>query len=505
MNTSVLYQEKHRPQFHFSPPENWMNDPNGMVYYDGEYHLFFQYYPEDVKWGPMHWGHAVSRDLIHWENLPIALYPDTLGHIFSGSAVVDWQNSSGLGINNKPPLIAIFTHHDMEGQEAGRTDYEYQSIAFSNDKGRSWTMYEGNPVIPNINKVKDFRDPKVLWDKVRHQWVMVFATPNHTKFWTSKNLIDWRHMCDWGEAYGEHNGVWECPDLFPLPVGNTSTEKWVLLQSLNPGGINGGSATQYFIGDFDGEKFTLDEDFAKEVSDGNAIWIDYGRDNYAGVTWSDIPEEDGRRIFIGWMSNWDYGQVLPTEKWRSAMTIPRTLSLDQKNGKYRLLSQPVKELEKLRGKQIQIAPQLASDQTILIGSEDFTVRQMEAEIRIDLEKTSSTIFGIELTNGVGERYRFGYEVKRKQFFSDRSAAVRKPFSEKFSTKNAVAPRFATSQKLTLRFFIDAASIEVFIDDGAVTMTEIFFPSEDFNQLSVFCKDGQVRLSGGVAYELAGIW
>ena len=260
--SSSYYQEQHRPQFHFSPESKWMNDPNGMVYYDGEYHLFYQYYPDSTVWGPMHWGHAVSRDLVHWEHLPTALYPDSLGYIFSGSALVDWNNTSGFGKDGQPPLIAIFTHHDPVGEKAGRNDFQYQSIAYSNDKGRTWTKYEGNPVVPNPG-IRDFRDPKVIWDKDSEQWIMVFAAWDHVKFYASPNLKDWTHLSDFGKAWGSHAGVWECPDLFPMQVEGSATQKWVLLLSINPGSVNGGSGTQYFVGDFDGKDFVLDPEFAK--------------------------------------------------------------------------------------------------------------------------------------------------------------------------------------------------------------------------------------------------
>jgi sucrose-6-phosphate hydrolase SacC (GH32 family) len=210
------YSEQHRPQFHFSPPEKWMNDPNGMVYYDGEYHLFYQHYPDSNVWGPMHWGHAASRDMIHWEHLPIALYPDTLGYIFSGSAVVDRNNTSGFGRDGRPPLVAIYTYHDMPGEKAGRPDYQSQAIAYSTDKGRTWTKYAGNPVIPNPLKNKDFRDPKVFWHEPSARWVMALAAFDHIEFWTSPDLKKWQHRSDFGRGLGEHDGVWECPDLFAL-------------------------------------------------------------------------------------------------------------------------------------------------------------------------------------------------------------------------------------------------------------------------------------------------
>jgi fructan beta-fructosidase len=299
-----FYKEEHRPQFHFSPPQKWMNDPNGMVYFNGSYHLFYQYYPDSTVWGPMHWAHATGSDLVHWKNEPIALYPDSLGYIFSGSAVVDKKNTTGFGKNGKIPLVAIFTHHDPKTE--GRTDFENQSIAYSLDEGKTWTKYAGNPVLKNPGIV-DFRDPKVMWYENRQKWVMTLATKDRVTFYSSPNLKEWKKESEFGEKVGAHGGVWECPDLFSLDFNGKTY--WVLFVSVNPGGPNKGSATQYFIGEFDGSKFTpLDTD---------ARWVDWGADNYAGVTWSNTGN---RRIFLGWMSNWQYAQVVPTQKWRSAMT-----------------------------------------------------------------------------------------------------------------------------------------------------------------------------------------
>ena len=225
------FNEPHRPQFHFTPDSMWMNDPNGLVYFDGEYHLFFQHYPGDIVWGPMHWGHAVSKDLIHWEHLPIALYPDSLGYIFSGSAVIDWKNTSGLQQGSAPPMIAIFTHHNMEGEHAGANDFQYQSIASSNDRGRSWTKYAGNPVLKNPG-IRDFRDPKVIWYEEGQEWIMVFAAHDRVMFYSSPDLINWTKESEFGEKTGAHGGVWECPELFPITFSGEI--KWVLLVSINP-------------------------------------------------------------------------------------------------------------------------------------------------------------------------------------------------------------------------------------------------------------------------------
>ncbi|HQU59994.1 MAG TPA: glycoside hydrolase family 32 protein [Saprospiraceae bacterium] len=500
MNTNY-YTEAHRPQFHFSPEKMWMNDPNGMVYYDGEYHLFYQYYPESTVWGPMHWGHAVSKDMVHWEHLPIALYPDSLGYIFSGSAVVDWNNTSGLGENGQPPLIAIFTHHDAEAEKAGRNDFQYQSIAFSNDRGRTWTKYAGNPVIPNTEKIRDFRDPKVIWDEGSQQWVMAFAAQNHVKLWGSPDLKNWTHLSDFGREWGSHGGVWECPDLFPITLSNSGETKWVLLLSINPGGPNGGSATQYFVGDFDGNTFTLDPSFASDVSGEKAVWLDWGPDDYAGVTWSDIPKSDGRRLFMGWMSNWDYATVVPTDTWRSAMTLPRQLTLQNTAAGLRLFSEPVKELETLRGESYNLENQSIDGDYDWSGQPGISPSQMEVLLEVELPQGAQTDFGIALSNSKGEEYRIGFDAAKNEFYSDRTKAGESGFSEKFAAKRHTAPRSSDSQTLRLHLFFDVASCELFADGGASVMTEIFFPAEDFSKVKLYSTGGAVKILKMKAYPL----
>jgi fructan beta-fructosidase len=499
--TTTMPQEQHRPNFHFTPPSQWMNDPNGMVFYEGEYHLFYQYYPSATVWGPMHWGHAVSKNMVNWEHLPIAIYPDSLGLIFSGSAVVDWKNTSGFGQGGKPPLVAIFTQHDMVGEKAGRSDFQYQSIAYSNDKGRTWTKYKGNPVIPNVNKIRDFRDPKMLWDEAHQQWTMVFAAQNHIKIWASKDLKTWTHQSDFGATYGTHAGVWECPDLFPINIEGTKEQKWVLLQSLNPGAPNGGSGTQYFVGDFDGKTFTLDTDFAKNVSNGQAAWLDWGRDNYAGVTWSDIPKTDGRRLFMGWMSNWDYAQNVPTKSWRSATTLPRQLILSKTAQGLHLLSQPVKELEKLRKNTYTIENQTISDKLDITKKIKFSPSSMEMSIAFELEDQSNTDFSIVLSNSKGEQYEVGYNATQNQFYSDRTKAGKVDFSDKFAKKVTFAPRSSTDKTIKLHLFFDTASCELFADNGATVLTDIFFPNEDFTTIKLVAKNGKVMLRAGKIDEL----
>lgn len=499
---SVLYTEQHRPQLHFSPPANWMNDPNGMVFFEGEYHLFYQYYPDSTVWGPMHWGHAVSKDLLHWEHLPIALYPDSSGYIFSGSAVVDWNNSSGLGEAGKPPLVAIYTYHDMAAEKAGRLDYQSQGIAYSNDRGRSWHKYDQNPVLPNPGQVRDFRDPKVFWHEPGKQWIMALAVGEHIEFWASSNLKNWSVLSSFGQTYGSHGGVWECPDLFPLRLSDTGETFWVLLVSINPGGPNGGSATQYFIGQFDGTNFVLDPGFASRVKGEQGVWLDYGRDNYAGVTWSDLPANDGRRLFLGWMGNWDYAQVVPTSAWRSAMTLPRTLELYRSdNGDLHLASLPVAELNKLRVQTTAISAAEVEDEYVL----PVTFNGM-MELQLELEcRDGNTVFGIEISNPKGEYYRIGCSLGKQQYYTDRSGAGEKSFSDKFVLNRHIAPRLSNSKRVQLQLFVDHASAELFADGGLSTMTDIFFPSEPYSIVKVFSEGGKVSLCHGQLHTLKGIW
>ena len=292
-----------------------MNDPNGLVYFHDTWHMFFQHYPDSTVWGPMHWGHAVSKDLVHWQQKPIALYPDSLGYIFSGSAVIDKRNTAGFGKN---AMVAIFTYHDAEKEKAGKDDYQSQGIAYSLDEGKTWEKYSGNPVLPNPGK-RDFRDPKVFWDPKTDNWKMILAAGDHLELYSSSNLKKWEKVSEFTDPVDEKLGVWECPDLFPLKAEGDNVQKWVLIISHNPGAPNGGSGTRYFIGDYDGKDFTTNQT--------ENLWLDYGTDNYAGVTFNNAPDDE--RILIGWMNNWNYGQQIPTKGWRSAMTLPAKAEITQ--------------------------------------------------------------------------------------------------------------------------------------------------------------------------------
>lgn len=498
---SAVANEPHRPAYHFTPEKMWMNDPNGMVWYKGEYHLFYQYHPYSTVWGPMHWGHAVSRDLVHWQHLPVALYPDSLGMIFSGSAVIDWNNTSGLGDKNHPPMVAVFTQHDMAGEKAGRQDFQTQGLAYSTDRGRNWTKYAGNPVITNPG-IRDFRDPKVVRDEASDQWVLVLAAGDHVKLYGSKDLRKWQYLSDFGREWGAHGGVWECPDLFPMQVEGTGEKKWVLLQSLNPGAPNGGSGTQYFIGNFDGRRFTLDPVFAASLKKtGQAFWIDYGRDNYAGVTWSDIPASDGRRIFLGWMSNWDYAQNVPTERWRSAMTLPRELSLKNTPTGLRLFTRPVRETERLRKRHVELPAQILNETLDLTPRLNFSPSTCELLLEFEQPMDGVADLAVVLSNAKGERYRVGYDCLKKEWYSDRRQAGDHAFSQAFAAQVHTAPHDPQVRTLQVHLFFDRASCELFTDDGAVALTDIFFPTQDFDRLSIETRGGAVRLVKGAVWEL----
>ncbi len=490
------YKEPHRNQLHFSPEANWMNDPNGMVYLNGEYHLFYQYYPDSTIWGPMHWGHAISRDLVNWKNLPIALYPDSLGYIFSGSAVIDKENTAGFGAD---AMVAIYTYHDMAAEQSGTSNtYQTQAIAYSNDGGRTFTKYEGNPVIANPG-LKDFRDPKVIWDDDSNQWVMVFAANNHVKFYGAPNLKDWTHLSDWGYDYGSHDGIWECPDLFKIKVSGTDDYKWVLLQSLNPGAPNGGSGTQYFVGNFDGNAFTLDENFKNEVLDNNALWLDYGADNYAGVTWSNAPIDDDKRLFIGWMSNWQYAQVVPTKKWRSAMTLSRTISLHKEGKTYRMRSKPVSELDDMASSIKNIKPAIQNNDTMVFAGHDLF------KLTTEFTRRSACDFEFRFTNNFGEYVSVGFNGEDDVLSIDRTNSGTVDFEKGFGKKHIATSNYKTGDNLKLEIFLDWSSIEVYADDGRLVMTDIFFPQRPFSFIEFHSKSSQNFVKKASVLRYSSIW
>ena len=480
------YQEPFRPQFHFTPPRNWMNDPNGMVYYDGEYHLFYQYNPFGDKWGHMSWGHAVSHDLVHWRHLPVALSEQGQVRIYSGSAVVDYANTTGFGRDGQPAMVAIYTGHRDENKQAQRV--EDQRLAYSIDRGRTWTHYSGNPVL-DIGAL-DFRDPKVFWHEPTSRWIMIVVLPDEKKMrlYASVDLKTWTQLSEFGPAGAWRDPIiWECPDLFPLEVeGEPNATKWVLIVNINPGGPAGGSGTQYFIGDFDGTKFIPD---CQDLSD-DALWLDYGSDFYAAVTWSNVPEVDGRRILLGWMSNWAYTLDVPTSPWRSAMTVPRSLKLRRTSDGLRLAQDPVHELKTLREEPALIFPGGSFS-----DADNWLYRQRNLRDQLDVEMIFSEVFpetpfAIKIHAGAGEVTVIAIDPQRGKLVVDRTHSGLKDFHPAFaaSARHGASLEIANGQ-LAIRFLLDTSSLEVFAQHGRVALTELIFPTAEGRSLTLSSEGG----------------
>lgn len=442
------YNQIYRPWMHFSPAKNWMNDPNGMVYLDGEYHLFYQYNPYGSSWGNMSWGHAVSKDLIHWEELGVVLSKDNLGDIFSGSCVVDKNNTAGFGTN---AIVAIYTSSGS---------WQQQSIAYSTDKGRTFTKYAGNPVLEN-STISDFRDPKVFWYEAGNKWIMSLATGSSISFYSSADLKKWSKLSSFTTSLAAcKRGVWECPDLVQLDYkGN---KKWILIVNVgSPGGSTNGSGTQYFVGDFDGTEFKAD-------SLNYPLWVDYGMDDYAGVTWSNTP--DSRAIFLGWMSNWLYAGNVPTTIWRGSNTLPRELSLVDNGGTPLLASLPVKELASVGSSFKEI------------GSDASLEYDKPYQLQITLDTSKSSTISLSNTSGQHVDIEVSNELG-KLIFKRQSSSGDCNFSPAFSV-DIKSPLYATSGNLTLNIYVDRSSVEIFSSDGAIVQTNLIFPSSMYNHVIV---------------------
>jgi sucrose-6-phosphate hydrolase SacC (GH32 family) len=646
-----LYAEPFRPQFHFTPEKNWMNDPNGMVFYEGEYHLFYQYNPFGDKWGHMSWGHAVSPDMVHWKHLPLALAEEDGVMIFSGSAVVDWKNSSGFGQAGKPPLVAIYTGYRASD------NLQFQCIAYSNDKGRTWTKYPGNPVI-NLNS-KDFRDPKVQWHEPTQRWIMTvsLSVEHKVRFYGSTNLKEWTLLSEFGPA-GATSGVWECPDLFELRVEGTNEKRWVLVVNIGSGSVAGGSGGQYFVGQFDGTRFVAEQDsilqptpefmpagkvladfegedygdwkatgeafgsgpakggfpnqnpvdgykgsrlvnsFYKgdqttgtltspefelnqsflnfligggarketrmdlwvdgkvvrtasgednerlawrawdvrefagkkaklEIVDEQtggwghvsvdqimladaparpaseaALWFDYGKDCYAAVSWSGVPKSDGRRLWLGWLSNWQYAQDVPTSPWRSAMTIAREVGLRRTAEGIRLVQQPVREQAKLRGRHFQFkGGQLSAANEWLKRN---NIQGNQLELVMELEAGDSGTQGIKLLTGAKEATVIGVDRTSGRVLVDRTQSGRVDFNPKFSGVHD-APLVVREGKVKLHVFVDACSVEVFVNDGERVVSDLVFPSPASRGVELFSTNRESKIGSLEVWPLTSIW
>jgi len=476
---SPEYQEPLRPQFHFTPPRNFMNDPNGLVYYKGEYHLFYQHNPFGAVWGHMSWGHAVSPDMLHWQHLPVALREENGVMIFSGSAVVDRDNSSGLCRpegSDRSCLVAIYTGHGHDRQT--------QNIASSNDRGRTWTKYAGNPVIDL--GLKDFRDPKVIWHEATRQWIMVtvLADQHKVRFFASRDLKNWRPLSDFGPA-GATGGVWECPDLFALSVdGDPKSVRWVLDVDINPGAIAGGSGGQYFVGTFDGTRFV------NENPPEQTLWVERGKDFYATTSFADIPSADGRRIWMAWISNWLYANVEPTVVWRGAQSVPRVLALRRLPEGIRLVQAPIAELKALRTASI---PRTITAAGPLPGS---------ADVEMDLGRGEWREAGFRISNAAGEMVIVGVTANPLELFVDRRQSRSAAFHEAYPGRHASPVRWR-NDRMTIRVLFDRSVLEVFANDGESIITDRIYPTQPLDRIELLT-EGQSAITARL-WEMRSVW
>ena len=482
-------REKFRPIYHHTPVYGWMNDANGLVYKDGEYHLYFQYNPYGSKWGNMHWGHSVSKDLVQWTHEQPAIARDTMGHIFSGSCVVDHNNTAGFG---KDAIIAFYTSH--KGLP-GNHQRQQQCIAYSLDNGRTYTKYEGNPVVTPFDGLENFRDPKVFWYAPQNKWVMIVSADKNMRFYESKDLKKWSYMSEWGAGYGPQPNQFECPDFFEMAVdGNAQHKKWVMIVNINPGFVYGGSGTMYFVGQFDGHKFTCD------TAPNDVKWLDWGKDHYATVTYSNTP---GRIIAMPWMSNWQYANLTPTQQFRSQNALPRELKLyTADNGEQLVSAAPVKETEALRNK--------ATDLGSFEGEKQAKIDNEGAfELDFDLQAGTADKCGVEIANAKGEKVSIYYDAKAQRFVMDRAKSGITEFGNKVEPHqldnaqslkrykevtvnyhNAFAlgtwaPVPVKADAHHVQIFVDKSSVELFVDGGRIAMTNLVFPNEPYNQLRFF--------------------
>ena len=477
---SAENREKYRPAYHHTPLYGWMNDPNGMVYHDGVWHLCYQWNPFGSKWQNMTWGHSTSRDLIHWEPQEPTLLPDGLGTIFSGSSAIDEANSAGFGKNS---IVTLFT---------SAANSQVQSLAYSNDGGYTYTTYPGNPV---LTLESEARDPNMFWNEETKQWTLILAhaLDHEMLIFTSPDLKSWTLQSSFGKGLGAQDGVWECPDLFELPVTGTQEKKWVLICNINPGGPFGGSATQYFTGSFDGKTFKVDTDASGNVP---TKWLDYGKDHYATVSWSDTP---GRRTVIGWMSNWQYAAEVPTLQFRSANTLPREMGVFKVDDQYYVSSKPSPELDALRGKITHNAKR------IQVGKRAHTVSLPQendgiCEILMNVDAKRSKQLKMKLANKAQEKVTIIYDVEKETISFDRTQSGIVDFSQDFPAVT-VTPTYENDGSVNLRLFIDRSSMELFEQEGRFVMTNLVFPTSPYTTLSFQAEEGSAKVNNLQIYSI----
>ncbi|GGJ39549.1 glycoside hydrolase family 32 protein [Deinococcus roseus] len=468
MTQHPSFREPFRPQFHYSPARNWINDPNGLFFYQGEYHIFYQYNPFGNEWGNMSWGHAISRDMVHWEELPVAIEDDGDVMIFSGSAVVDHQNTSGFGSDDSgaenPPLVAIYTGHQRVGYN------QSQYLAYSLDRGRTWTKY-GKRVL-DVGMTA-FRDPKVFWHDASQQWIMVLALPDDHKaaFYGSSDLKNWTLLSHFGPA-GHTGGIWEVPELFELPTPEGDT-RWVLKLDLNPGGPHGGSGCQYWVGHFDGTTFEAQQE---------ARWVDHGKDFYAALSFSNL---EGRRIWLAWMNNWEYSRDIPREVFNGHMSIPRVLSLQRDAEGLALVQTPIPELEVLRGEPTVLSALPLTEQATLLHQ----TQQTTLEIELELEMLDAAETGLKFVFGGQEEVTLIWQKDTSELLLQRNS---KTEAAGFNGAHTAVLN-ATKETLNLRIFLDWSSIEVFAEGGKTVISDLVYPSSHDLKISGLAQSGSAQI------------
>ena len=458
----------YRPAYHYSPTKNWINDPAGLVFDGFEYHLFSQYNPFGDQWGHMSWGHSVSKDLVSWRELPVALKEENGVAIFTGSAVVDSANTSGFGRNGKAPLVAIYTGNS--------TKLQTQNLAYSVDGGLTWTKYEGNPVL-DLHE-SDFRDPMVFWHEPTRRWIMVasLALQHTVLLFSSQDLKSWAKLSEFGPAGANGAPNWECPNLFELPVTNAAGhKKWVLTIGIGDNGPAGGSATQYFVGEFDGTKFTDDNPLNQ------TLWVDYGSDFYAAQSWSSIPKADGRRIAIAWMDNWKYADRLPTSPWRGQFTSPRELALVNTSDGIRLTQAPVHELQRLRDDHAQLRNASWAEAQRLLSRRDWP-EALEIDVELDLKDSQD--FGFVLRKSTSYGTRVGFDSQWSEVYIDRTHSGDVIIGPTFAARQR-APIATKNGRVRMHILLDRSSVELFAGDGLVTMTDLIYPRPSDRSLGVY--------------------
>ncbi len=474
-----LYTEQYRPQFHFSPPKNWCNDPNGLVYHKGLYHLFYQHNPFGNVWGHMTWAHATSKDLIHWKHLPIAIPEENGVMIFSGTCVVDKNNTSCFGKDGKIPMVAVYTGHIENVNQS-------QHIAYSLDDGITWTKYANNPVL-DLNK-KDFRDPKIFWHQQKKYWVMalMFPVEHIVQFYSSENLKEWKHLSDFGPA-GDTSGVWECPDLTQVPVEKMpGKKKWLLQTSQN-------ATMQYFVGEFDGVKFT-NENPADKI-----YRPDYGPDYYAAIAYNQLPANI-LPTSIGWVNNWNYANDIPTNPWKSAMALPRNLSIIKINKEWVLLQKPVAAISSQRKKIFQLQKEIIETIKLL------PVKSTQFEMEVSIEPSAASISGLKLAAGANTYFEIGYDAAKQLFYIDRSKTGNNAFNENFKKLNRFEKTIPLkNKKLQLHIYYDNSIAEIFINNGEAVFTAQIFTDQNDNGIELFSNGIKSKFSNLNIWQMKSVW